>query len=49
VDNVDTEINKNDNRQPSSSNAPSLQNDASRSVLTRSNNGAQSMQKLTGN
>jgi len=48
VENVDTEINKNDNRQ-SSSNAPSLQNDASRSVLTRSNIGAQSMQKLTGN
>ena len=49
VENVDTDIKQNDNRQPTSSNGQSLQNDASRSVLTRSNIGAQSMQKLTGN
>ena len=43
--NVDTEINAADKR---SSNANSIKRDESRSILTRSNIGANSMQKLTG-
>ena len=42
---LDTDINKLDKR---SSQAQSIQRDESRSILTRSNIGANSMQKLTG-